>query len=189
MITSHVVLCSGRTNPRIRLRNSVFLHPVSGSFNRSRSNRSLKNSALLDKRAAMVGPLLFALTLVKSHHSSTPSGYLSQLVVPSYPGGTSVVTGWAACCIWHEGNESQTSWCCSPCSQSSIRTLSGRQSSAALPLQLLTWMLGLALCYHEDCRVYAHTLAWTGINEAEVLMLLSVCRAACTANKWLPILC
>ena len=50
-------------------------------------------------------------------------------------------------------------------------------------LQLLSWVLGLTLCYHDDCRVYAHSLVWTGISEAEVLVLpAAVLR--CDANQW-----
>ena len=67
--------------------------------------------------------------------------------------------------------------------------MSGRQSSVALPLQLLTWVLGLEAHYHEDCRVCAHARVWTGISETEVLMLLSLRCAACTGNRWLPLLC
>ena len=61
---------------------------------------------------------------------------------------------------------------------------SGRQLSTALPLQLLTWVLSLALCYHEDCSVCAHTLVWTGISETEVLVLSGVLHSATPINGY-----
>ena len=85
-------------------------------------NASLKSSIRLDKRAAIAGPLRLASTLVRSHHSSSASEYLN-LLVPSYPGGTSVVTGWAAFCItgtWYERMSPKPLDFCSLCSQSSI---------------------------------------------------------------------
>ena len=79
---------------RSQSRQEVLDSCLRRSRNRSRSSRSLNSSALPDKRAAIAGPLLRGFrTFVKSHHSSTASEYLNQLVVPSYPGGTSVVTG------------------------------------------------------------------------------------------------
>ena len=38
----------------------------------------------------------------------------------------------------------------------------------------------ISLCYHEDCRVNAHSLVGTKTSEAEVLRLVSLCSAHCS---------
>ena len=51
-----------------------------------------------------------------------------------------------------------------------------------------TLMLEIFIAAPAPCRVYAHTLVWTGISEIEVLMLL-YCHAALTANQWPTFFC